>query len=109
MVFPTRVKPNETSGSPRLDCRGPNIRARDCPRRLFEAVEAVPLKVCQHFGLSGRPQDFHPVRLTAPTQSEMQPEVVLRQIAPSAPHFVGLRDTPGRDLYPRIQRHLIAS
>ena len=87
----------------------PKYRARYCPRRFFEAVEAIPFKVREHFGLPGRPQDFHPVRLTAASQSEMEPEVALRQIAASAPYLVSLRNTPGRNLYPCIQCHLIAS
>ena len=41
-------------------------------------------------------------------QAEVEPQVVLRQIAAAAPHFIGLREIAGDDFDSRIQRQSVA-
>jgi len=76
-------------------------------RTLFDAVETICRNVRQHLSCSRRPGDLHSLGLTMIAEAEMEPQIASRQITPSTPYFIHLRQITGDDLRPRIQRHLV--
>src|SRR5579871_6747747 len=91
-------------------CRrcGPDAGTWNDARPLFYTVEMVRFEVRQRFHAPARPEELHGAGLPVITQAEVQAQVALRQIAPSAPDFVCLCQGPGDNLYPRIQRQFVA-
>ena len=65
-------------------------------------------KVGQRFGVAGGPMDLDLIDLRCVCQSEMDSQIVLREVAAATVNFVGLRHATGDDRDSRIQRETIA-
>src|ERR1051325_272185 len=86
-----------------LRTRGPDSGARDYARTLLHTVGTVRVHVGQYLRPTRWPGDFNSGGLTKIAHAEVKAQVILRQVAPAAPHLLCLYQVTRDDLHPRIQ------
>src|SRR6266446_6757280 len=77
------------------------MRSRNRGARLANRDDAVYFQSSFHLPLAARPIDIDPLNAGRAPQSEMQPEIALRQVAAAAPHFIHLGAAAGREAHAR--------
>src|SRR5689334_12373205 len=77
------------------------MRSRVRDARLANGDDAIDIDTSFHLPLAARPIDFDTIHANCMSKSEMQPEIVLRQVAATAAHFVDLRSAARREAHAR--------
>src|ERR1700678_1007078 len=85
----------------------PNPVWRDDSLPFQHGVKVVRLKTADLIHRSGRPANLDTIDLSHRTQTEVQPQIALREITPSAMDLIRLCNSARRDLHARIQSEAI--
>src|SRR5260370_32890553 len=86
-------------------------RQRDAssnPLALRDGVDEIGGDIAQHVGPAARPGNFPLVHLVGRSHAEVQPQVVLREIAAAGTNFIELHDPGGMNGNPRSDGGTIA-
>src|SRR5450755_4845355 len=75
---------------------------------LEYGIKPVHGEVAKGLNASGGPANLHLVNFPGGAQTEVDPQIILREIASTAVNFVGLCHSACHDLDPRVQSQAIA-
>ena len=70
--------------------KGPHALARHNSFSFFHCVEAIGRKIRQGLGLARGPENVYAVQPFVGTKTEMDSEIILRQITSTTAHFIYL-------------------
>src|SRR6266581_7989179 len=87
---------------------GANAHGGNDAGTLQDGIKLVGGDVRERIGFARWPENFHAVDPGGSTQSEMQTQIVLREVTAAAVNFVRLRHAAGNHLDPRADSEAVA-